>query len=294
MSKETRRNAGWQKAIPRGRDRLQSQVLVWVIGVLLSGVLALQLGLLHARGLPVSFAAAAFAFSAGFALLVWTLRAATAPAAALGGVICADILLAPEAALGWQHTSLLPLLMLFLLTFAATRFGRRRKELLGTAEHRQGRRASQIVANLGIAGLCAAHASVALLVASIAALAEAAADTVSSEIGQATAGPTWMITTCRRVAPGADGGISLTGTLFGAAAAAAVVGVAATTGVVPAQLALVGFGAAVAGLVFDSVLGATVERRGWIGNDWVNFASTAFAALLAHALVLTFSQVNKN
>jgi uncharacterized membrane protein len=40
----------------------------------------------------------------------------------------------------------------------------------------------------------------------------------------------------------------------------------------------------VAGLLFDSVLGATLERRGWLGNDWVNFASTAFAALLAYML----------
>ena len=31
---------------------------------------------------------------------------------------------------------------------------------------------------------------------------------------------------------------------------------------------------------FDSLLGATVERRGWLGNDLVNFASTVFAAML--------------
>jgi uncharacterized membrane protein len=39
--------------------------------------------------------------------------------------------------------------------------------------------------------------------------------------------------------------------------------------------------AATAGLFFDSLLGATVERRGWIGNDAVNFASTGFAAAIA-------------
>jgi uncharacterized membrane protein len=41
---------------------------------------------------------------------------------------------------------------------------------------------------------------------------------------------------------------------------------------------LVAFAAGVLGLFFDSLLGATLERRGWIGNDLVNFASTAFAA----------------
>jgi uncharacterized membrane protein len=45
-----------------------------------------------------------------------------------------------------------------------------------------------------------------------------------------------------------------------------------------AMIALV---AGVCGLFFDSVVGATVERRGWVGNDLVNFASTAFAAGVA-------------
>jgi len=40
-------------------------------------------------------------------------------------------------------------------------------------------------------------------------------------------------------------------------------------------------GAGVCGLFFDSAVGATLERRGWLGNDLVNFASTAFAAALA-------------
>jgi uncharacterized membrane protein len=45
--------------------------------------------------------------------------------------------------------------------------------------------------------------------------------------------------------------------------------------------------AGICGLFFDSFLGATVERRGWIGNDLVNFASTLFAAALA-AVVYRF------
>jgi uncharacterized membrane protein len=48
---------------------------------------------------------------------------------------------------------------------------------------------------------------------------------------------------------------------------------------------LVVFGAGCAGLFFDSVLGATVERKGWLGNDLVNFSSTVFAAGLAYALM---------
>jgi uncharacterized membrane protein len=44
---------------------------------------------------------------------------------------------------------------------------------------------------------------------------------------------------------------------------------------------VVAFAAGVLGLFFDSLLGATVERKGWFGNDLVNFASTAFAAAIA-------------
>jgi uncharacterized membrane protein len=35
------------------------------------------------------------------------------------------------------------------------------------------------------------------------------------------------------------------------------------------------------GLFFDSLLGATLERRGWLNNDAVNFLSTISAAAFA-------------
>ena len=38
--------------------------------------------------------------------------------------------------------------------------------------------------------------------------------------------------------------------------------------------------AAFAGTVADSALGATLERRGWIGNNTVNFTSTLTAAMV--------------
>jgi len=39
-------------------------------------------------------------------------------------------------------------------------------------------------------------------------------------------------------------------------------------------------------MIADSVLGATFERRGSIGNNAVNFTSTAIAALLAFLVAL--------
>jgi uncharacterized protein (TIGR00297 family) len=113
----------------------------------------------------------------------------------------------------------------------------------------------------------------------IAALAEATADTVSSEVGQAIGGRTWMVTTLRPVAAGEDGGVSVAGTLSGILAAAIVVAAGSLHHALWPEKVLVLF-AACSGLMFDSLLGATAERRGWMGNDLVNFSSTLFAALM--------------
>jgi uncharacterized protein (TIGR00297 family) len=282
-----------RKPIGERRERLQSGLLVAAVGALLVGKAVLLMGQLRSLGPMPRWFWLSYGFSAGFGLLVWALRSATAPAAAMGAVICLNILLRQgfaEPEMGWRGTALPALLALFLLTFAATRFGRRRKEAMGTAESRSGRRAAQVVANLGVAGLCAVGGEAletALLAASIAALAEAAADTVSSEMGQALAGSRWgtalLITTGRRVAAGTDGGVSVAGTAFGVAAAMVVVLLSPVAH--SGALLLAVFAAGCAGLFFDSVLGATVERKGWLGNDLVNFSSTVFAAVMAYFLV---------
>lgn len=251
--------------------------LVWMVAPLLA--LGAVWPPLHTalRGLSLASWILPLLLSVGFAALVWLLRAATRPAAVIGLVICM-VLAEPRRAGGGMNTAALSALVaLFVLTFAATRFDRAKKELKKLAERRGGRRASQIVANLGVAGLCAAmgwHAGC------IAALAEAAADTVSSEIGQAVGGRAWMITTGRRVAAGTDGGVSVVGTVAGVLAASVVVGMGGIHGALEAPQALLVFVAACAGLGVDSLLGATMERRGWLGNDLVNFSSTLFAALV--------------
>ncbi|MGA8532277.1 MAG: DUF92 domain-containing protein [Acidobacteriaceae bacterium] len=228
--------------------------------------------------------------SVAFTLFVLSLRAATLGAAITGGVFTAAIYLAtPDV-----RTALWPLLALLLLTFTATRFGRRRKEALGLAEARHGRTASQVAANLGVAALTGIP-EVAMrlfnlapedygrlaLAAMLAAMAEATADTVSSELGQVLGGQPRLITTFRRVPPGTDGGITLTGTLLGCLAAAIVILIGAIVLALPRTDALIALAAGIAGLFIDSLLGAGPERAGWLNNDAVNTLSTLAAALLA-------------
>ena len=225
-----------------------------------------------------------------FAVVLWLARSATASAAAVGGLIVATLTLGtirqPSGA--WWRTALLPLVVLLLFTLVATHFRRGQKEQLGLAEPKAGRRASQVCANLGAASFAAIlYASdlprVPMLLALAAALVEATADTVSSETGQAMQGKTFLLTTGRMVAAGVDGGISLAGTVAGCAAGAAVAATSAICLGLSARQAVLCWGAGIAGIFFDSWLGATLERKGVLSNDAVNFLSTCCSALLAGA-----------
>jgi uncharacterized protein (TIGR00297 family) len=213
---------------------------------------------------------------AGFGRAV---RGVTTSGAVAGALVCFALL----AGAGWR--GFVALLVVFLLTWAATRLGYARKQSLGTAEPRAGRNAAQVFANLGVAAICAViYATVRqdprLLIAAGAALAEAAADTVSSEIGQAVGGVPRLITNWKPVPAGTDGAITLAGSAAGIAAAIAV----GLTGAAGWRGALVCVVSAVAGMMADSFLGATLERRRLLGNNAVNFSSTTIAAMIAFAL----------
>ena len=232
-------------------------------------------------------------------LVTWQLRAAT-PAAAMTGAVLAASMMYSSVLVPYDpwHTALVPVLLVSLLAFFSTRVGRTRKERLGTAEKHGGRSAAQVAANLGVAALVSsellqswvadAHGfprlapeQAPLLVAGLAALAEAAADTVSSELGQVFGGRPRMITTLGLAEPGTDGAISGAGTLAGVAAAAMVSGAGMWALRGDSRMFAAACAGGVFGLLFDSLLGATLERRGWLNNDAVNFLSTLTAAVFA-------------
>lgn len=235
----------------------------------------------------------AFVLGAFLAFLTWRFRAATPRAALAGGLFATELYMATP---GWR-TALWPLLALLILTLAATRFGRGRKERLGVAESRHGRTAAQVAANLGVAVLVSVPlglrhyfsfpstlGSYVLHLALVSALAEAAADTLSSELGEVLGGEPRLLTSLRRVPAGTDGAISIAGTLAGLTGAI-VVGMAGAVAFAlgPAHATIIVI-AAIGGLFVDSFLGAALERQGWLNNDAVNFLSTLASALLAVGL----------
>jgi len=186
------------------------------------------------------------------------------------------------------------LVSVFALTWITTRLGYRRKQKLGTAQNREGRTASQVLANLAVAASCAALSTITqravFLLAACAALSEAAADTVSSELGQAGSEKVRLITTWEEVSAGTDGGVSWAGTFAGLAAAALVSLVCVLAGLLPLRWFAGSIIGAVSGMVADSYLGASLERREVLDNNWVNFLGTLVAAGVATLLAIYVHQ----
>jgi uncharacterized protein (TIGR00297 family) len=293
-------DTGWRKAIPEARDRLQSKWLVGVVGTLLVLMSADVVRWTRTFGVrfPV-FVLEVFVLSVAFALIVRRLRAATLGGAVCGGLICLHVTFwTGVSTMSVVQSGLTPLVLLFLLTFLATRAGRKRKVVAGLAEGRRGRNAGQVIANLSVAGMCASPWTAWVLAGRmgwmltgaavwmmkgmcLAALVEATADTVSSEIGQAFGGVPVMLVGLRRVDVGTDGAVTLLGSGAGVVAGVLVAAVGAWALRLSVTGGTIAGIAGICGLFFDSLLGATVERRGWLGNDLVNFASTLFAAVLA-------------
>jgi uncharacterized protein (TIGR00297 family) len=196
--------------------------------------------------------------------VTWLTRGGAAAALAVGAATLWGV--------GWRGLGLL--LAFFVSGSLLTRGGGRRN-------------ARQVAANGGVA---AAAALLGVWPAFAGALAAAAADTWATEIGARSPTLPRLITSGAPVPRGASGGITPLGTA-GGVLGAAVMGVLAWV-LGPHELRLagvVGF-AGVAGMLVDSVLGATVQgafegepvqpTRGyaWLDNDGVNLATTLAGA----------------
>jgi len=205
------------------------------------------------------------------------------------------------------HFTWLLLLLFFLLSsFAATRYRFALKEALGVQEGRRGeRRASNVLANglapVFVAGLAFLETpwfprSLSGLIY-ISVLAVAGADTIASEIGVLSPNA-YLFVTGRKVPPGTNGAVSVLGQLCALAAAlyTAIFGwvflalnppAYGFVVTVPANAALLAIPVAVGfiGCQIDSLLGETLERRGYIGKTTVNLIATSVGGVIAYVLL---------
>ena len=178
----------------------------------------------------------------------------------------------------------------FILGTAATSWKLHAKEKLGTAEKNKGKRnAGQVLANGGVAAMAGLlmwlypQGKPVLLLMMAASLSSATADTLSSELGTLYGKRFYNIRTFKKDRRGDNGVISWEGTLLGIAGSAviaAIFSIAYGWNVSFFWIVLAG----TIGNLSDSVLGATLERKGYLKNDGVNFLNTLVAALVVWAL----------
>jgi uncharacterized protein (TIGR00297 family) len=218
---------------------------------------------------------------------------------------------------GWQWAVLL--LMFFSTSSGLSRLFQGRKAGLSEKFSKGHERdAGQVFGNGGLATFFAAlHAfypdSILPWIGFAASLAAVNADTWATELGVLNPTPPRMITNPgKSVEKGTSGGISLFGTLaslVGAAVVALPAVLFSPAGPLNTNYFLLVTAAGLAGSLFDSLLGATVQAmyycptdhketekhpihtcgtetvhiRGWqwLSNDWVNFACGSFGVLVA-------------
>ncbi len=182
----------------------------------------------------------------------------------------------------------LVLLIFFMLSgFLVTKYKFEYKEKIKVSEKNRGRRGARNVLANGlaptiIAVLYSFTNDLESLVAGayIASVATVTADTFSSEIGVLSRGSPRLITSFKKVPKGTDGAISMLGEFAGFFGALLIGLLAYILGILELKLALAS--ALIGGFVgfnTDSFLGATLERRGLINNDHVNFISSIVGAV---------------
>jgi uncharacterized protein (TIGR00297 family) len=143
------------------------------------------------------------------------------------------------------------------------------------------------IANAGVATVLAiatlthhsAKGKEILAVAVVGSLAAALSDTLSHDIGELYGGTPRLITTWRKVQPGENGAVSLLGTAVGIAAAFGFSAVGVLCGIISFRASVIAGVAACVGNITDSILGATLERKGWADNDLVNLGAVLSSSI---------------
>lgn len=210
-------------------------------------------------------------------------KAADSDAVLSETIICLLVIL--FAGLPW----FLLLLAFYLLGGGFTRYGYAYKKKLGIAQSHGGVRGyknvySNSLVPLAMAVCYGVYGSDIFIYAFIASVATANGDTLASEIGQTSRSRPRMITNLKETETGIDGGITPLGEAAGLAGSL-IIGILAT------GMGMAGLMGIAAGTIggflgtnFDSLLGATLQRRGILSNNGVNLVATAFGAVVGGAL----------
>jgi uncharacterized protein (TIGR00297 family) len=225
------------------------------------------------------------------AILSYTTRKLTLPGAITGALVGLFIYK------GAGYTGIVMLAVFFIAASWATEWQVNKKITIGAAEKHKGQRtAGQVLANGGVAAILGVltlqmpYYAIIFQLMIAGSFAAATADTLSSELGVVYGRNFYNILSLKKDQRGLDGVISLEGTLIGLVGAVLISIVYSLFygwGIEFLWIIIAGF----TGNLVDSVLGASVERKGWIGNNMVNFLNTAVGAGVCWMLVRFFCRV---
>jgi uncharacterized protein (TIGR00297 family) len=222
----------------------------------------------------------------GFTFGYFAFRSKTADLSGLFSAALVGIILLVFADTRW----FLIMLVFFILGSAATKYKFEYKKRIGVEQGQSGARGYK---NVFANGIVAAAAAVlfgvfqqpVFIVMYVGCVATAAADTLASEIG-VTGGIPYLITTLKKVPIGTNGGVTLVGESVALLGGFLVSLAALLLGVITPWMLVICTIAGFVGTNIDSLVGATLENKGFLGNAGTNLLATIGGGLFALAVYL--------
>lgn len=260
--------------------KYEDSLVIEGVGTAMTMLLILELNYQADLQIVVMAVIAAFTFA------YFAYRSKTADLSGLFSIALVGIILLVFTTPLW----LVIMIVFFVLGSIATKYKYEYKKRIGVEQGHSGARGYRNVFANGIAGTAAAvlfgvFQDPIFIVLYVGCVATAAADTLASEIGM-TGGVPRMITTLKPVPVGTNGGVTLVGELVALAGGIIVSGAALLLGVITLPMLVACSLAAFIGTNVDSLVGATLENKGFLGNAGTNFAATVSGGIIAVALYL--------
>lgn len=195
----------------------------------------------------------------------------------------------------WTGTGLegiISLFLFFIIGSLATSWEKDKKSKQKLEQENGGKRnIFNVLGNLGVAGILSVFAIAlpvfkpVLIIMVIASFATACSDTLSSELGNVYGKKYYNIITLKPSERGPDGVISKEGLWFGLIGSFVIVSFMFFFDYSIYLVLTVAF-SGLLGNIIDSVLGATLQQKGYLNNHQVNFAATLCGSLLCFCMLI--------